>query len=1209
MPPGPVSPSTLASPGVTNAALRTLTIPAPNVLPGSNRLSVEVHQSSTGSSDLVLGARVTLRTGNPGDSYAERDEEWLELHNRGDVPVDLTGWTLDGGVGYGFPDGTMIHPGGYLVIAKDAPALAAKHPGATILGDYSGRLDNGGDLILVEDPDGNAVDEVRYYDSGRWHKAADGGGSSLELRDPDSDNKVAGAWSPSDESSRSAWQTYTYEGVAVSDGIGNNVYHEFLLGLLDAGEFLLDDVSVIENGSIEFIQNGDFEADPPGGNAAKWRAIGTHGSHGRTIVVADPDNPGNQCLHVVATGPTEDKHNKIETTFANSQTVVPGRSYRISFRAKWLSGANLVNTRLYFNYLQRTTKLKVPEVWGTPGLPNTAVVANTGPTLTGLSHSPVVPNAGQDVTVTVEAADPDGISDLSLYYSVAGGRFTRITMSAGAGRTYTGTIPGQGGNQIIRFYVRAEDSPGATSLFPAAGAEGGAYIKTQDNYADNSGIRHNFRIIMSDSDRSFLFLNTNRMSNDRFPVTVIEDEQTVYYDVGLRLKASAFGRYNSAHYGFNVRFHPDQLFRGVHESISVERSPNLKELFAKHLMNRAGGGYWSFYDDVAHVITPSPGDRGPALLSMSRHTSTFFDGLFPGTDEPGTLFNHELLYNPNGTTGGPEGLKIGNPYNHTNGRYDLEDRGLDKEPYRWGFQIRSARGRDDYSRLVALNQAMELSGTALKNALDPIIDVDQWMRTFAMMSLNGTDDVYGRIWEHNFRFYVRPTDQKIMIFQWDLDRSFQLASGASVTSDRNSVVKLFSIPQYRRLFDGHLDDLIHTTFNSTYATPWASHFTAITGDGMTGLPGYIGNRASFVQGTLPAPVPFRITTNGGGDFSEADSVVALSGNAWVDVFSIEINGTPAPITWTGSDSWQITVPIAIGPNPLALTAYNHRGTPVGTDSITVTNTSAVDVASAGNIIVSELHYHPATPTAAEVGAGFTDQDWFEFVELTNVGPVQVDLSRCRFTEGVVFTFPIGTMLAPGASLIVVSRRDAFEFRYGAGTAMIAGEYAGQFRNSGEEVVLVAADSTPIAEFTYGQELPWPDGADGPGYSLVFSGGDPASALNWRMSTRLDGNPGTSDRIPFAGGPGELLPYALHRGPSGGIMDDRFVVSFDVNLAADDAVVTVEFSTDLVSWTPAAETDLLAIVNLGGGTAAMSWRSPLPVSGSPGQFARVGVQLR
>ena len=63
----------------------------------------------------------------------------------------------------------------------------------------------------------------------------------------------------------------------------------------------------------------------------------------------------------------------------------------------------------------------------------------------------------------------------------------------------------------------------------------------QDNLADNSGVRHNFRIVMANSDRNFLYDFTNRLSNDRFPVTVIENEETAYYDVGLRLRRADSG--------------------------------------------------------------------------------------------------------------------------------------------------------------------------------------------------------------------------------------------------------------------------------------------------------------------------------------------------------------------------------------------------------------------------------------------------------------------------------------------------------------------------------------------------------------------------------------------------------------------------------------------------------------------------------------------
>ena len=80
---------------------------------------------------------------------------------------------------------------------------------------------------------------------------------------------------------------------------------------------LIDDVSVRENPGalIEFIQNGSFDGDTVGAAPLKWRLLGTHGTHGRTVVAIDPDNAANKCLRVVSTGHTEDKHNRIETTF------------------------------------------------------------------------------------------------------------------------------------------------------------------------------------------------------------------------------------------------------------------------------------------------------------------------------------------------------------------------------------------------------------------------------------------------------------------------------------------------------------------------------------------------------------------------------------------------------------------------------------------------------------------------------------------------------------------------------------------------------------------------------------------------------------------------------------------------------------------------------------------------------------------------------
>ncbi len=123
--------------------------------------------------------------------YEESPEEWIELYNRGGATVDLGGWSLDDAIAYQFDAGTLLEPGDYLVVANDSVALAAKYPAISIVGDFSGRLSNRDERIQLKDSHNNPADEVHYFEAGRWSGYADGGGSSLELRNPNADNSIA----------------------------------------------------------------------------------------------------------------------------------------------------------------------------------------------------------------------------------------------------------------------------------------------------------------------------------------------------------------------------------------------------------------------------------------------------------------------------------------------------------------------------------------------------------------------------------------------------------------------------------------------------------------------------------------------------------------------------------------------------------------------------------------------------------------------------------------------------------------------------------------------------------------------------------------------------------------------------------------------------------------------------------------------------------
>ena len=1126
LPSSEITPETRATSVPTASVVNAFTIPNEWLQSGTNRLSVEVHQSTKGSSDVVLGAMIEIqRELEPhisGGPYVERDEEWVELYNRSQQAVDLTGWKLHGGIDYAFPDDTVIAPDAYLVVSNRAEKLRAKYPeiSRAIVGDFTGRLANASDTIVLVDAVGNPADELTYFDRGRWPANADGRGASVELIDPWADNRSAEAWQASHTNS-APWQTIEYTGVARDDLLGTDLFHELVLGLLNSGEVLIDDIEVIKDPQgdrISVIQNGDFQADVIGQPPAKWRVIGTHGDHGKTVVTTDPDNAENQVLRLTATGPTEDKHNHASTTFAAGETIDTRTEYSISFRAKWLSGSNQLNTRLYFNYLQRTFLLNVPDQWGTPGEVNsTRVASNTGPTYAGLLHSPVIPQADDSVSISVRATDLHGVSTVKLWYAANGEGWTETPMTLSAGR-YQGLVPPHPPGTAVRFYVEGQDNEGAITFFPATGAEGGAFFEIED-YRSNLGKLHNLRIIMDPRDVAFMYRDINRMSNDRLPATVVYDERDVFYDVGVRLKGSAFGRNNDSVAGLSIRFQPDQLFRGVHETLSIERAGDRREIVAKHMLNRAAGGLQSFYDDIAHVITPRDQDTGIALFAMARTGDIYFESLYEDPNKV-SVFNLELLYSPRQTIEprNPESPKRNFPYTHDRGRPEIEDLGSSKETYRWNFQLRGARSRDDYEPLIAAARVFSMEGQALENAVSQIIDVDQWMRTFAMLSLNGNDDVYTRLWEHNFRMYVAPDTGKLIAVPWDLDRAFRLARTATPwgtlnnANQPNNVAKIIELPVFNRLFWGHIVDIANNTATAEYMTPWTEHLGKLAGQNFTGIRDHLVARADWLLEQTPAPLAFQITTNQDNEIVTDTASFQLTGEGWVDVRELRLSdGTNLPVTWLDERSWQTVVPLSPGTNKIDLVALNHQHEIVGTDNITIVMNTVNPVVE--SLRISEINYHPLAPSNAErLLIPDVIADDFEFIEILNIGSTPIDLTSVRFDDGINFTFP-REILAPDEVAVVVRNAKAFVTRYGDEIRILGKFASGSLRKDGETLRVSAKDGTAILDFAYDNFAPWPTAAAGQGATLEIIDVRHTAPLafqtphRWQASPQIGGTPG------------------------------------------------------------------------------------------------------
>jgi hypothetical protein len=1036
------------------------------------------------------------------------DEQWIELYNRSQAPVDLGGWRLDDAISFSFPSNTVLAPDAYLVVAKHAAAMQAQYPEITVLGDFGGRLAHRGAHVVLLDAQGNPANEVTYYPDSPWPAYAHGGGSSLELRDPRSDNSVPESWAASIESAKMAWRHYSYRARAVNPVYSPNIYsfYEFRLGLLAEGEALLDNITVVElptnAPARQLLQNTNFA-----GGTVKWRLTGNH-KHSR--LEPNPDAPANPVLHLIATGPMSYLENQLESTLKVGGVFVPvvaGRDYEIAFDAKWVAGSPQLHTELYYNKVAATTLLDRPSQCGTPGRRNSAYVANTGPTYTGLQHSPVVPGTTDNILLSVRAADPDGVAGVTLHYVINGGSWLALTMGTNSSpTTYTATLPAQPAGSVIQFFIEGADALGATSSYPAGGTNSRALIKV-DQPQLVAG-KQTFRTIMTPADAALLHTTVNLMSDDLMGCTVIHNEREMFYDARIRLHGSMFSRPDASTTGFTVIFPADHLFRGSRTEVIVRRS-DLGASLVKHILNQAGGLPGN-YNDVVYLVSHRADNVGAATLNLANYDRTYIDSQFENNND-GTAFKFEGIRVYETTDDGtPEGYKLPQPIDFV-WDYDLANLGDDPEQYRWSILILNQRARDDYSRAVAMGQAFSQTGTALQPAAAAAIDVDEWARYFALQTLLGVTDIYGVDNPHNIAFYARPDDGRMLVLQNDWGFACGLSTSASIYG-KNNIYRILQLPGYRRVYQGHLLDLLNSIYNPAYLTRWAQHFSAVTGMDQTSVPAYAQARGAAVRSQIASAIPFAVTSNGGSNLVVNTPTVILAGRGWINVHDIGLAGSTSllPVTWLDDQRWQATVPLEVGSNWLQLVAYDYRGATVGQAAIAVTSTVSGFV-QRDYLRITELMYHPPPPTAAELAAGFSDAEDFEFIELLNTGPTNIPLVGVRFTMGVTFDFSTAaiTNLNPGQRVLVVAKRPSFAFRYGANLP-VAGAYAGHLDNKGERVQLVDAWNNVILDLTYQPDGGWPSAADGGGSSLevLDVNGNYNDAGNWQASLRAGGTPGS-----------------------------------------------------------------------------------------------------
>ena len=145
------------------------------------------------------GLRITEIHYHPSESAGAandpEDLEFIELENTGRLPLDLTGVRFTDGIvaDLGSTPGGPLAPGETLVVARNAAVLGARlGAGRRIVGDFLGRLDNGGERLRLVDAFNEEIEDFSYDPD--WHPSTDGAGFSLERIAPELPPGTSAAW-------------------------------------------------------------------------------------------------------------------------------------------------------------------------------------------------------------------------------------------------------------------------------------------------------------------------------------------------------------------------------------------------------------------------------------------------------------------------------------------------------------------------------------------------------------------------------------------------------------------------------------------------------------------------------------------------------------------------------------------------------------------------------------------------------------------------------------------------------------------------------------------------------------------------------------------------------------------------------------------------------------------------------------------------------
>jgi hypothetical protein len=1153
-------------------------------------------------------------------------QEFIELYNPDAVAAELGGWRLSGAVGFVFPNPTTIPAGGYLLIAED-PATLLSTLAATALGPYTGSLNSEGETIRLRDQNDTVVDEVDYKVGFPWPVESNGDGASMELIHPALDNALGSSWrvsaalTPTPGAQNSVFATNAAPNI-------RKVGH--LPEQPTAADPVVITAKVTDPEGVASV-NLEYQVVAPGAYVPAQLPLPISGGNINTALPR-PDNPAYEIGWVTVAMVDDGSGDDLLPGDDIFTATLPAQAHRTLLRYR-ITVEDTLGLSARVPYPDDAALNFACFVYdGVPAYEgnSAAVMADTLPVYHLLTR-------GEDYDECIAYNSADQISQFTE------GRFLYNWNGA---IVYDGVV-----YDNIRYRLR-----GANGRYQLAGKRSmrfrfndGSHLQARDQFGKKYDKRwRTLTLGKGSSNRLTLTYGLNEAVNfhlfNKLGVPAA-NTQWLHWRVvdGVdeapdQWRGDFHGMYFVSE-TYDVRFLEEHdlekgnLYKLINQTTSAAKQQRYQGAFAPAdgsdhdwIEGQLDGG--DSATEIADNVNLDKWNRSHALVQAIRHYDYW----------PSANKNMVYYFEPDYTSG-----------NGNRGKLWVLPWDTDAT---WGPTFNS--GHD-----VVYNALFPAGGGGADGNSTP----ELWPAYF-----NAVREIRDLLWQSD---QIEPLIDEFTAFIAPLE-----AADAS---------RWKGAPADAGNYGG-----LHgpgTTSLAAYVQDM-KNFAFVGGTWDGGGVG-AGGRAAFLD-SLQA-------SNGEGSLIPATPTISYTGTAGYPTDGLSFSSTafsdPQGAGTFGAMEWRVaelTDPAALGYDPterfkLEIEADWESGELATFNSAlalpTVTmrsghtyrarvrhrdntgrwshwsaphefTTTLPDISGyLDGLVVSEVMYHPVDPSPAELVAGYDDDDFFEYIEIANVGPVSLDLTDLRFTKGVDFDF-LGaaiTSLAPGDRALIVANTAAFALRYGGGLSVAgAWEVGDKLDNGGERLKLSFGAGDGIRDFNYDDVSPWPTQPDGTGASLVLREPgvpipDHTVAANWRSSYALGGTPGEGEAssgfadyqlqhfgpgMPPASGEADdfdfdglanLLEYLLGSDPkdptsTGDIelvivetgSEDYLGLRFTRPIGLTDVAVVLERSTNLVDWDsgPGFTVQEGAPVDNLDGTETVILRSVSPNGGIAREFVRL-----